>query len=223
MKIVVAFLVGVLLSVGVGAEPVVEGQVRLPDGQPVVGAQVMLIDWDDLRRGAIARATTDAAGRFALPLAGFDRLSPQLSKSGLPSGFALGANYPNPFNPATVIPYELAASAHVRLEVFNLLGQRVATLVDGYQAAGAHTATWTATDAAGRAVSAGVYLYRLTVASTGSADAMSADRADGVGGWAGGGRGGGRAGAADGGWVNGRGRAVLWVGRFGCGVGALCG
>ena len=54
MKIVVAFLVGVLLSVGVGAEPVVEGQVRLPDGQPVVGAQVMLIDWDDLRRGAIA-------------------------------------------------------------------------------------------------------------------------------------------------------------------------
>ena len=173
MKIVVAFLVGVLLSVGVGAEPVVEGQVRLPDGQPVVGAQVMLIDWDDLRRGAIARATTDAAGRFALPLAGFDRLSPQLSKSGLPSGFALGANYPNPFNPATVIPYELAASAHVRLEVFNLLGQRVATLVDGYQAAGAHTATWTATDAAGRAVSAGVYLYRLTVASTGSADAMS--------------------------------------------------
>ena len=58
--------------------------------------------------------------------------------------------------------YRLAASAHVRLEVFNLLGQRVATLVDGVQAAGSHTAVWTATNAAGQAVSAGVYLYRLT-------------------------------------------------------------
>ena len=102
-------------------------------------------------------------GSLRCRLAGFDRLSPQLGRSGLPQGFALGANYPNPFNPATVIPYQLAASAQVRLEVFNLLGQRLATLVDGYQAAGAHTAMWTATNAAGQAVSAGVYLYRMTV------------------------------------------------------------
>ena len=49
----------------------------------------------------------------------------------------------------------------MRLEVFNLLGQRIATLVDGPQPAGFHSARWDATDAEGRAVGAGVYLYRL--------------------------------------------------------------
>ena len=60
-----------------------------------------------------------------------------------------------------MIPYQLLTAAQVRLEVFNVLGQRVATLVDGEQAAGAYTAVWTATDEAGQAVSAGVYIYRL--------------------------------------------------------------
>ena len=80
-----------------------------------------------------------------------------LRGSALLQGFSLGQNYPNPFNPSTIIPYQLAASAHVRLEVFNLLGQRIATLVDGQRAAGAHTAMWNATGAAG------VYIYRLTM------------------------------------------------------------
>ena len=61
-----------------------------------------------------------------------------------------------------MIPYELASLSYVRLEVFNLLGQRVATLVNGEQAAGAYRARWDGTDASGGAVSAGVYLYRLT-------------------------------------------------------------
>ena len=166
MKSIAVCLINLLVFVSAGtAQSFIEGHVRLADGQAVAGAQVMLLDMADLRQGALVRATTDADGRFALPLAG----QPQVGRSALPNGFALGANYPNPFNPATVIPYQLAAAAEVRLEVFNLLGQRVATLVDGYQAAGAHTATWTATDATGQAVSAGVYLYRLTVASTGSA------------------------------------------------------
>ena len=166
MRSITACLINLLVLVSAGtAQSFIKGHVRLADGQSVAGAQVMLFDVADLRRNALVRVTTDADGQFVLPLAGFDKLSPQLGRSSLPNGFALGANYPNPFNPATVIPYELAASAQVRLEVFNLLGQRVATLVDGYQAAGAHTAMWTATDAASRAVSAGVYLYRLTVDS----------------------------------------------------------
>ena len=57
----------------------------------------------------------------------------------LPDRFELGANYPNPFNPSTVIPYQLSASTHVRLEVFNLLGQQVASLMDGVKPAGFHT------------------------------------------------------------------------------------
>ena len=61
-----------------------------------------------------------------------------------------------------MIPYQLPTAMYVRLEVFNILGQRVATLVDGEQPAGFHTASWDATDAAGEAVAAGVYLYRLS-------------------------------------------------------------
>ena len=83
-------------------------------------------------------------------------------RAALPERFELGSNYPNPFNPSTLIPYQLPARMDVRLEVFNLLGQRIATLVNGEQPAGSHTAEWDATDAAGQAVGAGVYLYRLS-------------------------------------------------------------
>ena len=155
MKSFAVCLIGLLTSVSVASAvaPTVSGQVRLLDGSAVAGAQVLLFDLGDLRRGPVAQATADAAGQFARSLG-----------TGLPQGFALGQNYPNPFNPGTVIPYRLAAAGYVRLEVFNLLGQWVATLVDGERSAGAHTALWTATDASGRAVSAGVYVYRLTVA-----------------------------------------------------------
>ena len=136
-------------------QPLVEGWVRLGSGEPVVNAQVAIFDLANLRQGAVAYATTDAAGYFALSVATpTSRIVPQ--------HFALGQNYPNPFNPSTIIPYELAEAAHVRLEIFNLLGQRLATLVDGTRPAGSHTAMWDATDAAGRAVGAGVYIYRMS-------------------------------------------------------------
>ena len=81
----------------------------------------------------------------------------------LPRAVALGQNYPNPFNPSTLIPYQLSAPSPVRLEVFNILGQRVTTLVDEAQGAGSYVARWDGTDAAGRAAASGVYFYRLTV------------------------------------------------------------
>ncbi len=137
-----------------GAEPLIEGRVRLPSGAPAAGAQVRLFDLADLRAAPIG-ATTDQSGHFTLPLGA-------LPGTALPERFELGSNYPNPFNPSTLIPYQLPSSMHVRLEVFNLLGQRIATLVDGEQPAGFNTAEWDATDAAGQAVGAGVYLYRLS-------------------------------------------------------------
>ena len=155
MKSFLSYFIGLVLSVSVGAEPLLEGRVVLSSGQPAAGMQVMLFDLSDLQRGAIARATTDATGSFAVAVS-------RARGRALPDGFALGQNYPNPFNPSTIIPYQLAVSSHVRLEVFNLLGQRLVTLVDAEQAAGAYTAQWDATDAAGRAVGAGVYIYRLS-------------------------------------------------------------
>ena len=156
MNIAVAGLVGLVLSVGtVWAEPVVEGRVRLSSGAAAVGAQVLLFDLADLSR--YVRATTDESGQFVVSLGALGQ------GQGLPEGFGLGQNYPNPFNPGTVIPYELAADGYVRLEVFNLLGQRVAVLVDGEMGAGRYTAEWDARDASGQGVAAGVYVYRLTV------------------------------------------------------------
>ena len=150
---IVAF-VGLVLASPLVAEPLVEGRVRLSSGEAVTAAQVMVFDLMALQRGPVAQVTTDADGLFALPLA-------SLGGPVVPQGFALGQNYPNPFNPSTIIPYQLPTAAHVRLEVFNVLGQRVATLVNEERPAGFHAARWDATDAAGQAVAAGVYIYRL--------------------------------------------------------------
>ena len=159
MPFLMVCLVGLLVSVDASpvSSPMIEGQVRLSNGSPVVGAQVVLFDVADLRRGPVGQATTDETGQFVLPLAAGGGWV-------LPSEVGLGPNYPNPFNPSTLIPYQLAATSPVRLEVFNVLGQRVATLVDEAQSAGAYVARWDGTDAAGRAAASGVYFYRLTVA-----------------------------------------------------------
>ncbi len=74
-----------------------------------------------------------------------------------PREIQLGVNHPNPFNPVTQIGFYLPEAAHVKLEVFNLLGQSVATLVNGDMEAGDHAVEWNGADAA-----SGIYLYRLT-------------------------------------------------------------
>ena len=69
----------------------------------------------------------------------------------------------NPFNPATVIGYQLPEAGRVRLAIYNLLGQEVRVLVDERMEAGSFGATWDGTDALGRRVASGVYLYRIQV------------------------------------------------------------
>ena len=156
VNLVIGGLLGLVLLSGqsraIAPEPQVEGWVRLASGQPAVGVQVRLFNLADPRRSV--GTTANEEGYFALA-------APR-SADARPQGFALLQNYPNPFNPSTIIPYQLPALTHVRLEVFNVLGQHVATLVDREQPAGRHTATWYGTDAAGRAVAAGLYLYRIS-------------------------------------------------------------
>jgi hypothetical protein len=78
-----------------------------------------------------------------------------------PARTTLYQNYPNPFNPTTVISFDLAKPGYVRLDVFDVAGRRVATLVDGNQPAGTAEVAWNGGDANGRPVSSGVYFYRL--------------------------------------------------------------
>jgi hypothetical protein len=83
----------------------------------------------------------------------------------IPGGFALHANYPNPFNPTTRIMYDLPEASKVRLSVFNVLGQEVARLVDGEMAAGYQSVEWNTTTNAGIGLPSGIYFYRLKATS----------------------------------------------------------
>jgi hypothetical protein len=78
-----------------------------------------------------------------------------------PEVYALSDNYPNPFNPETTIKYQLPNAGDVTLEVYNMLGQVVRTLVSEQQNAGRYVLQWDATSDAGHALSSGIYFYRI--------------------------------------------------------------
>jgi len=79
----------------------------------------------------------------------------------VPSAFSLSQNYPNPFNPSTRIDYSLPGPCHVEIAIFNILGQRVTTLVDQDLDAGPHTVEWQGKDSGGHTVASGIYFYRI--------------------------------------------------------------
>ena len=79
----------------------------------------------------------------------------------VPVTYALQQNYPNPFNPTTTIEYAIPVAGRVTLDVYNLLGERVASLVDDVQEAGVYRVGWDGRDKNGETVATGVYLYRV--------------------------------------------------------------
>lgn len=82
-----------------------------------------------------------------------------------PESIFLSDNYPNPFNPTTTIEFGISEDAHVSIIVFNSLGQKVSTLVDGFRSKGNYSATWNGTDENGKALSGGIYFYKMTAGS----------------------------------------------------------
>jgi Peptidase family C25/Propeptide_C25/Peptidase family C25, C terminal ig-like domain len=80
----------------------------------------------------------------------------------LPKQFKLYDNYPNPFNPSTTISFDIPVSSHIKLEVVNLLGRKVAGLIDRVGDAGHYQIEWNGQDDSGNQVASGVYFYRLT-------------------------------------------------------------
>ncbi len=104
----------------------------------------------EIRGGAVQTV----AGVFALA-------EQQLSVRLVPELFALNLNFPNPFNPETTIAYDLPERTPVRLEIYDVLGQRVRVLMDEVQTAGRYAVRWDGRNALGRGVGSGVYFYRL--------------------------------------------------------------
>ena len=103
---------------------------------------------------------------YAAPTDTFGSLRAKLGvysakKNVIPKHFALRQNYPNPFNPTTEIAYDLPKTTHVRLAVYNMLGQKIATLVNAKMPAGSYTIKWNGRDDSGRQMGSGIYIYQI--------------------------------------------------------------
>ena len=84
-----------------------------------------------------------------------------VESAGTPDSYSLGHAYPNPFNPETTIEFAVPADEYVKMDVFNAVGQVVASLVDESLTAGTYKTTWDTRDQRGKPVSSGVYFYRM--------------------------------------------------------------
>ena len=152
----------VLLGQRNGA-PVLEGYYPLPSK----GSQVLAGDVNgDGDTDLVVLGTSPASdhgGVFVLINQGTPATA-VASETATPTAFALGANYPNPFNPATTIPLAVPAGAkNVDLTIYNILGQSMRQVWTGPLPAGEHRLTWDGRDVQGRPVATGVYVYRVQV------------------------------------------------------------
>ncbi|MEP0822545.1 MAG: T9SS type A sorting domain-containing protein [Ignavibacterium sp.] len=89
----------------------------------------------------------------------------------VPQDFFLGQNYPNPFNPETSISYDLPEAGHVRIDIYDILGRFIATLVDGQKNAGHHTTSWNT-----NGLPSGTFMYRMTFISLSSRETRTIAR-----------------------------------------------
>jgi hypothetical protein len=87
--------------------------------------------------------------------------------NGIPTEYRLGQNFPNPFNPSTTITFELPEEAVVTIEIYDIMGRKLRTLLDVNKPAGYYRTVWDARDDVGREVSTGMYIYRFNAAPAG--------------------------------------------------------
>lgn len=113
-----------------------------------------------LTRLGILKADAETLGEFKV------EYDPSYSGENVEiTDFALAQNYPNPFNPVTTLRYDVPLDAHIEFAIYNTLGQKVRTLVSGFQPAGRYQFQWDSRNDAGAIVASGVYLYRLHAGS----------------------------------------------------------
>jgi hypothetical protein len=157
-----------LLGEGALAQPQVITQ---RDGEVAVAAYGETVSEGDLGVSLVFRTKAEIENTFVEVMESEVRddeyavnqvaLPAPLSIQTRPESYALADNYPNPFNPATTIKYALPEAAYVKLEVYNVVGQVVRTLVADHQSAGRYVVQWNASDDSGYSLSSGIYFYRL--------------------------------------------------------------
>ncbi len=131
------------------------------------GLEVVLLDrvrgrHQNLREEAVyAFSPVTDVSAFSVAVGTEDEIRSAVEEA-MPREFALGVNFPNPFNPATTIPVSVPQAAHVNVRIYNIVGEEVAVLHDGPLEAGKYWMTWDSRNEGGRTVATGVYLVRLT-------------------------------------------------------------
>ena len=142
-------------SIEPGSGPIMEVEVQFNNSldNPSVVFWINTISAGDINALPIP-AVADNFGQFI-----GDMLENENNKP--PYSFKLYPNYPNPFNPSTVITYDLAQDSNVELDIIDMRGRVVKTLVNKYQSSGQYFVSWYGIDFYGSMVSAGVYIYRL--------------------------------------------------------------
>ena len=123
--------------------------------EPVVNALVTVTDQSDV--GRFFSAYTNEQGQYTIQIT---QTGVADDPSAAPGHFRLLQNYPNPFNPSTVICYELSLPCRVTIDIYNVLGRKIKTLLDGIQS-GSGQVVWDATDANNQGVPAGLYIYSM--------------------------------------------------------------
>jgi|GEM_PF-2186761 len=103
---------------------------------------------------------------FGIGFAAIRTLGASDPYASIPQNYALGQNYPNPFNPTTTIPFAVPTESKVKIEIYNLLGERVAILENSIFQAGIHKAIWDGCSISGVPVASGVYLLQICAKGT---------------------------------------------------------
>ncbi|HDY88184.1 MAG TPA: T9SS type A sorting domain-containing protein [bacterium] len=136
----------------------ITGTVTYTNGEPAVDALITFTD--ELNPEIEVSAYTDNNGQYRVDwsIGVNEKSDTQI----YPKGFNLKQNYPNPFNPTTKIPFLLDEAGFIDLSIYNMLGQKVRTLISNHVSAGSHAVTWDGLDDQGKSVSAGIYIYILT-------------------------------------------------------------
>lgn len=116
---------------------------------------------DGLTGAMIAPQKISGTGQLTIANPSLSKLIITKTAGSFPAEFALSQNFPNPFNPSTNLRFSLPQQSHVRLAIYNLLGQEIAVLVDEDKAAGYHTIVWHGTNVHGNPVGSGVHFYRI--------------------------------------------------------------
>lgn len=141
------------------AQIVISGKITDPNLLPVENALVEIFDQNDTLN--VYSTTTDSSGYFLIS----NITDIQNSQNTFPNNYLLIRNYPNPFNPSTIIYFELPESENIKIKIFDILGREVRTLYNGFHKAGVDQIYWDGKGNFNQPVSAGIYLCQLKTKS----------------------------------------------------------